>query len=111
MPVIDLEIRVPTGGDWAHAERAVEAVCDAQGLTVSLKATLVRYPGSIHWHVRHPDEPGTLEITLWESAHRIWFSARPGRAVPWTDTAAPRLQSALEAQLHGASVDQRAVSG
>lgn len=97
--MVEVEIRVPPGVDWAHAELAVESVCAAEGLAIALKATLVRFPGSIHWHVTRPRQLGTLEVTLWESRRRIWLSTRSGRTAPWTDAVAPRLQESLEAKL------------
>lgn len=95
----EVEIRVPPRVDWLQAERTVEAVCAASGLAVALKATLVRYPGSVHWHLRRERQAGTLEITLWESAHRIWLSTQTGRAAPWIDQTVPDLRQALETGL------------
>jgi hypothetical protein len=97
--MVEVEIRVPPGVDWEHAEQSVEGLCAAEGLAAALKATLVRYPGSVHWHFKRAQEPGTLEITLWESAHRIWFSTRAGRAAPWIDDAMSRLRGELDGQL------------
>ncbi|MFW5698138.1 MAG: hypothetical protein ACOCX1_06250, partial [Fimbriimonadaceae bacterium] len=36
--------------------------------------SLESYPGSLHWTLFKPDEPGKLEVTFWPRGRRLWIS-------------------------------------
>jgi hypothetical protein len=74
----------------------MERLCQAQGLSITMKATQSKYPGSIHWHLKKAKERGTLEITLWPSTRRLWFSMQDGRKGDWVMPAAHRMKAELE---------------
>ena len=76
-----------------------ERTCIAAGLTRTLRGTLARYPGCIHWHFKKGKEHGTLELTWWPQGHRLWFKIAGNRAAPWVDELLPRLKTELKQQL------------
>jgi hypothetical protein len=61
-----------------------------------LKGTLASYPGSIHWHFKQAQPRGTLEITWWESGHRLWFKVARGRTSEWMLKSIPQLKEQIE---------------
>lgn len=81
----------PSATDDA-VQRAVVAVCNELGLTVASRTTLATYPGSVHWHVRQPPQPGTMEITWWVSEHRLWLSVHANRGGEWVEEAMARVK-------------------
>jgi hypothetical protein len=88
-----LELAIPPDADLANAEHVIEAACAAAGLRLTLNDTLKKYPGCLHWHYKQARQPGTLEITLWQT--RIWFNVQSGRTGDWIDKAIARLQPAI----------------
>ena len=77
--MVEVELQITKGVASKTVQRIVEEVCASNELTCALKGTLVSYPGSIHWHFKQGKQRGTLEITWWESEHRLWFKVASGR--------------------------------
>ena len=77
-------------------EAIVEAACAAEGLRLTLKDTLAKYPGCVHWHFQKGTQRGTLEITWWEKRRRLWFKVAAGRRGEWMEATIPRLESMLK---------------
>lgn len=50
---------------------------------------LKKIPGGKHWHLRHRDESGTLEVT-WAQGE-VWAEVRANRHGPWVEAAAEEL--------------------
>ena len=83
----------------AGFERTLEDWFISAGLSMTLKGTLVKYPGCTHWHWKHGQERGTLEITCWPAQQRLWYKVQAGREGDWISDTVRRLQSALESGL------------
>ncbi len=79
-----------------NLENALERMCQAIGLSVTMKTTSAKFPGSIHWHWKKGRERGTLEATLWPAQNRLWFSMQDGRSADWVMLAAYQLKAQLE---------------
>jgi hypothetical protein len=77
-------------------DQIIESLCRAHGLSITMKATLSKYPGSIHWHLKKGRDKGTLEITLWPRERRLWFSMQDGRRAEWVMESAQRIKHELE---------------
>ena len=96
--MVDLEVdisrvRYRTFGDL---DTTIDRMCSANDLTITMKSTLSKYPGSIHWHVKRGQDPGTLEVTLWPAQERLWFSVQAGRTADWVMQTAHRFRDQLE---------------
>jgi hypothetical protein len=83
---------------------AVERVCEADGLSLTLKTTLAQHPESVHWHFKKGRERGVLEVTWAPDRRRLWFKIAAGRSAPCQEDAGPRLKLALEATFSGPPV-------
>ena len=94
--MIEVELQIPDSLETESVIRVVEQVCAANELTCRLKGTLVSYPGSIHWHFKRGRQKGTLEISWWESGHRLWFKVANGRAGEWMPERIPQLKEQIE---------------
>jgi hypothetical protein len=81
----EIEIALPANFDGGAIELAIDQTLDETGLTVSLRSTLKKFRGCVHWHVKHGCEAGTLEITLWPPERRAWFTIQDGRRAAWID--------------------------
>jgi hypothetical protein len=90
--VTNLEVHISRS---AGLEKTIEALCRTIGLSIALKTTSAKFPGSIHWHVKQGRERGTLEITLWPSQNRLWFSMQDGRKGDWVLNTAHQLKEQL----------------
>jgi hypothetical protein len=94
--MIEVELQIPDQVKSEAVVRVVEQVCASHDLNCSLKGTLVSYPGSLHWHVKQGKHRGTLEITWWESGHRLWFKVANGRTSESILKNIPQLQQQIE---------------
>lgn len=103
--MIEREVVVPKAMDPARVEQTVAACCAAAGLRNTLKGTLARYPGSVHWHYAQARERGTLEITWWPRGERLWFKVSAGRSARWIPARLPALQHTLETALGALASD------
>jgi hypothetical protein len=92
MNEIELHIRPADESAIARIDDAI-ASC---GLLTTMKATLKSYPGCTHWHCKHGNEKGTLEITLDPARSRAWFKVQEQRRAPWIDQVIPTLKRMLE---------------
>lgn len=97
--MIEIEITVPLQANLSRAEQIIEQRCIAESLSLSLKGSLAKYTGCIHWHFKRDGQRGTLEITLWANVHRIWFSIHTGRTGDWIEATVARLKEDLEREL------------
>lgn len=91
----ELEIPLTSRDDRDRIERSIDAAIAGAGLAVTLRASLKKFPGCVHWHVRRGREPGTLEITYWPQEHRAWFTIQDGRRAEWIDEQATILADAI----------------
>jgi hypothetical protein len=96
--MLEVPVAISAQANLSKMERIVEASCAADGLRLTLKTTLAKYPGSVHWHFKSGDRSGTLEITLWSRERRLWFAMRAGRTAAWVDQAVKRLKPVLAHQ-------------
>ena len=90
-------LTISPNANWDRADGIIEACCAAEGLRVSLRTSLKKFPGSRHWHFKFGDNRGTLEITLWQ--RRIWCSVRAGRTAPWIELVQPKICQCIQARL------------
>jgi hypothetical protein len=95
----ELELTLPTGVNFGLVEQVVEECCAAAGLIKTLKDTLKKYPGCLHWHYKQPGQNGTLEITLWPAGRRLWFKVQSRRRALWIEEVTPILQARVEQDL------------
>ena len=80
----------------AGLEKTIELLCQTSGLAITMKTTSAKFPGSIHWHFKKGQERGTLEVTLWPSENKLWFSMQDGRSADWVMKTARELKQRLE---------------
>jgi len=95
----ETEITLPAKTTGTQIIRAVERVAKEQALTQTLKGTLLKYPGCVHWHYKKDKETGTLEITWWPQQKRLWIKVALNRQNPWIEGVIPHLKQSLEANL------------
>jgi len=69
------------------------AVSDA-GLLAE-RRELRSYPGAAHWHIRRPGTQGTLELTYWPQAERLWFAVHANRRADWIAPAMAELRARI----------------
>ena len=94
-----IEIELPRRANLHKVKKAIEATLVAVGLEVSMRGTLKKFPGCIHWHAKSAGRSGTLELTLWPQQHRAWMSIQSGRAANWIPKKLPEVQNALARHL------------
>jgi hypothetical protein len=89
----EFDLPVPVHRDPAAV---VDRACAEAGLLVTMRGTLAAYPGCIHWHVKKEGLPGTLEITWWPKAGRLWIKVANNRDSSWIDAAVGELTRRIE---------------
>jgi hypothetical protein len=94
--LIEVELQISKSIKTDSLAQVVERVCVHNGLTSTLKGTLAKYSGSVHWHFKKDKQKGTLEITWWESKHRLWFKVAENRTGPWMEESIPILKEQIE---------------
>ena len=91
-----IRVRTPEDADSTEVVQLVERLCDEEGLVLKTKRPLRTLPGSTHWHWRHEQSVGTLEVTLWPGGSIVWLSVHANRVGPWTRGTAIRLGRAIK---------------
>ncbi|MBO0686737.1 MAG: hypothetical protein J2P45_26620 [Candidatus Dormibacteraeota bacterium] len=81
--MLELEVQLDAG--------QVLDECSRRGLVVAIERQLGGCDGGRHWHLRHPERPGTLELNA--CGDRVWVKVHPRRDGGWA--------SALATELHG----------
>src|SRR5437764_9430829 len=94
----EVEITVPHGTDERTMKTIIDRAISRCGLRVTLCSTLARFPSSVHWHLKHENNPGTLELTFWPHERRLRFTIQAGRDAPWIDARAKSLAQAIAKQ-------------
>jgi hypothetical protein len=77
-----IEIALPAGHDRTNLPALIERTIADAGL-LAKRLDLRSYPGASHWHIRQPGAKGTLELTYWPSAGRLWFAVHANRRAEW----------------------------
>ena len=94
--MVEVELQISDRADTDTLVRLVEQICTGNRLTCTLKGTLAKYPGSIHWHFKKDDQKGIVEITWWETAGRLWFKLAGNRRGDWIEDSIPVLKEQIE---------------
>ena len=68
----------------------LEWACTEVGLLIE-RTTLLTHPGSVHWHLRRPQQKGPLEVTWLPDENRAWFAVHANRQAPWIEDAIAQL--------------------
>lgn len=89
------EITPPAEHSPAALAALVKRAAAACGLSISQVTTLRTYPGSTHWHLNRPGAWGTLELTSWPQAGRLWFSVHANRRADWVAPAIEALTARI----------------
>ena len=97
----DTEIPLPAKIDCEKLVPVIDEAIAERGLRVSLRDSLKKFPGCIHWHVKKGRTSGTLEITVWPEEHRAWFTVQSGRAADWLNDEMKQLGEMLHLRLGG----------
>ena len=79
-----------------RVESLIEEAASRAGLQATMKSTLARYPGCVHWHFKWGEERGVLEVTYWPREGRAWLSTRPGREAGWIPAAVSSILAFME---------------
>ena len=88
------EIEIPLTGGAPRIDRSIAH----SGLSIVMRGSLKKFPGSVHWHVKRGKEGGTLKITYWPERNRAWFTVQNGRKGQWIDPAIEDLMKRLKKQ-------------
>jgi hypothetical protein len=78
-----LELDLKLTADQALAE------CQRRGLVVTSQRELAGCAGGSHWHLRIPEQSGTLEFNEWQG--RVWVNVHPLREGAWAKHLAQEL--------------------
>ena len=89
MLVLDLQLTI----------QQVLAECHRRGLVVRSERALAGRPGSHHWHLRVPGQPGTLELNEWKG--RVWVNVHPLRDGGWATALAHELRQSTNSAEQG----------
>ena len=97
--MVELSIEIPEKGNTVLLRDVIERVGRAHNLTCTLKGTLAKYPGSLHWHFKKGKQKGMLEITWWGSKNRLWFKVADGRTGAWIDETMSQMKEEIQKAL------------
>ena len=77
-----LDIPLPANHSCIATPALIEQAITEAGL-LAQRLELRSYPGATHWHIRRPGAKGTLELTYWPRAGRLWFAVHANRRADW----------------------------
>jgi hypothetical protein len=102
--VVEIEVsmaRITSRNDGRRFSRLAQTIDEMSarhGLSISMKGTLKKFPGSIHWHLKKGRECGTLEVTLLPAERRLWFSMHDNRSAEWVMEMAREFKRQIEGE-------------
>ena len=94
--MIESDIEIPEDINTEILIAAIERACRAHDLHCTLKGTLRKYPGSVHWHFKKGKQSGTLELTWWEDKQRLWFKVADGRTGAWVGESMRQIKEEIQ---------------
>lgn len=102
--MIEIDISLPPAVDADLVVETVETSCVGVALQITMKSTLKKFPGCVHWHLKRREERGILEVTWWPADNgtrppRLWLSIHGNRQADWMRDAMPRLRERIETKL------------
>ena len=97
----EYKIPLPAGPNHAQIQIAIEAAIKQAGYQISLKGSITKYPGCVHWLVKNGKSVGTLKVTFWPKARRAWIDFEGGRGTDWIDDAVPLVLDGISWRLAG----------
>jgi hypothetical protein len=77
-----IEIPLRANHDPTTLPAVIERSVSNAGLLAD-RLELRSYPGATHWHIWRPGAKGTLELTYWPRAGRLWFAVHANRRAEW----------------------------
>ena len=95
----NVAIPLPRHVEGDTVAQVIDDALAESGLTVTLRDSLKKYPGCVHWHAKNGRASGTLEITLWPQERRAWFTVQDGRKAPWIEEKLSSLSADLVQRL------------
>ncbi|MEM9709027.1 MAG: hypothetical protein AAF871_09555 [Pseudomonadota bacterium] len=100
----NLDIVLPDTLNIRLVPTVVEEVCASANLHETMKSTLKKFPGCVHWHFKKEGEKGILEVTWWprEDAaqlSRLWLSVHGNRTADWIQQIKPQIKTMIEVSL------------
>jgi hypothetical protein len=98
--VVELEVDVAQidGRRFSRLAQTIDELNAAHGLSIGMKGSLKKFPGSIHWHLKKGRERGTLEVTLLPAERRLWFSMHENRSAAWVMKVAREFKRKIEGE-------------
>jgi hypothetical protein len=81
---------------------AIDRSIAGANLHTTMRGTLKKFPGCIHWHVKQGRASGTLEITVLPKEMRAWFTVQSGRTATWIEEQIEQLAKLIEQSLRDA---------
>jgi hypothetical protein len=97
MTEIEVDTSRISGRRLARMSGTIDELAARHSLSITMKDSLAKFPGSIHWHLKKGRERGTLEVTLLPDG-RLWFSMHQNRSADWVLATAREFKSHLERQ-------------
>lgn len=97
----NIEIALPREMETSTLVQIVDGAITAAGLTTSMRNTLRKYPGCIHWQLNNGNRAGSLELTFWPKEGRAWFTLPEGRRADWIDGKIEEIRKALLQRFQG----------
>jgi hypothetical protein len=96
--MVELEVCLSRleGRRLARLSEIIDKISAEQGLSIRMKTSLAKFPGSVHWHLKKGRERGTLEVTLLPAGQRLWFSMHENRSADWVMSAAREFKRRIE---------------
>jgi len=85
VPMREIQISLSSEVNFREIERSIDQAISDSGLTITMRGSLRKFPGSIHWHLKHGRETGTLEVTFWPQQRRAWFTIQSRRQGAWIE--------------------------
>jgi hypothetical protein len=95
----DLEIPLSSKKNCGEIERSIDRAIGDTGMRITLRTSLRKFPGCVHWHVKDGRKAGTLEITFWPEQRRAWFSIQSGRRADWIEEKLNLILAAIQREM------------
>jgi len=80
----NVPFELPHGIEPTTLVQTIDDAIRSVGLMTTMRNTLRKYPGCVHWNLANGSQPGAIELTYWPKEDRAWFTFADGPRPGWT---------------------------
>jgi hypothetical protein len=80
----NVPFELPQGIEATTMVKTIDEAIRSAGLITTMRNTLRKHPGCVHWNIANSGQPGAIELTYWPKEDRAWITLPDGPRPGWS---------------------------